>query len=204
MIPRPLKRLENFFRRFPGIGPRQAARFSFFLFKQPKKDLESFIFALQELNSQVAACENCYMPKAVDIASCFICLDENRDKNLIYLVEKESDAFNLERPKIHAGTYFVLGQTLSPVGEDEVAKKRLKHLVRRLKSKEADTEIVLALNNTREGNFTSMYIKKMFEENDLLRSPKIKLTSLGRGLSTGSELEYADEETLRNALKNRS
>lgn len=163
---------------------------------------------MQELNNQVAVCKECYLPKVAHAAACAVCLDKNRDKNLIYLVEKESDALNLEsanrRTKMHTGTYFVLGQALSPVGEDEIAKKRLKDLVRRLKNTEQDTEIVLALNNTREGNFSSMYVKKMFEENGLLKSPKIKLTSLGRGLSTGSELEYADEETLRNALKNRS
>ena len=93
-----------------------------------------------------------------------------------------------------------MGENISPLSDNILAKERVKNLIKRLKKQAEPAEVVLALNNTREGNFASMYVKEMFKENKM---NQVKLTSLGRGLSTGSELEYADEETLRNALKNR-
>ncbi|OGZ61791.1 MAG: recombination protein RecR [Candidatus Spechtbacteria bacterium RIFCSPLOWO2_12_FULL_38_22] len=199
MLPKPLQQLQKFFEKFPGIGPRQASRFVFFLSKQPKEYIESFIQSLQSMSTEVKLCSNCNLPGLKKNNLCTICSDSRRDKKTIYVVEKEGDALNLEKTNIHNGVYFVLGKNISPVEKTQSAKEQVKNLVKKLK-RETNPEVILALNNTREGNFTAMYIKEMFKENEL---NNVTLTSLGRGLSTGSELEYADEETLRNALKNR-
>ena len=199
MLPKPLQQLQKFFEKFPGIGPRQASRFVFFLSKQPKEYIESFIESLQSMSAEVNLCGNCNLPGLKKNNLCAICSDSRRDKKTIYVVEKEGDALNLEKTNIHNGVYFVLGKNISPVEKTQSAKEQVKNLVKKLK-RETNPEVILALNNTREGNFTAMYIKEMFKENEL---NNVTLTSLGRGLSTGSELEYADEETLRNALKNR-
>jgi len=199
MLPKPLQQLQKFFEKFPGIGPRQASRFVFFLSKQPKEYIENFIQSLQSMLTEVNLCSNCNLPGLKKNSLCAICSDSSRDKKTIYIVEKEGDALNLEKTNIHNGVYFVLGKNISPIEKTQTAKEQIKNLVKKLR-RENNPEVILALNNTREGNFTAMYIKEMFKENEL---NNVKLTSLGRGLSTGSELEYADEETLRNALKNR-
>jgi len=199
MLPKPLKDLQKHFQSFPGVGPRQASRFAFFLTKQPKEYTNNLVQSIQALENDVSLCDNCNMPKEKSKNNCTICLDEKRNKNIIYIVEKEPDALNLEKANIHSGVYFVLGQNISPIDKNKYPKENIKNLIRKLK-KEKSAEVILALNNTREGNFTSMYIKEMFKENEL---NNIKLTKLGRGLSTGSELEYADEETLKSALENK-
>jgi len=212
MLPQSLQNLQKYFEEFPGVGPRQASRYAFFMLKQPKENVEKFIQSLKKLNEEVALCTNCYLPSERQAGNktskhnstqCKICTDKSRNKNIIYIVEKEQDAINLEKINAHNGIYLILGENISPIDEKKVVKNRVKNLIKNLSNDEESKskEIILALNNTREGNFTSMYIQQMFKENNL---GKMKLTSLGRGLSTGSELEYADEETLRNALKNRS
>ena len=99
------------------------------------------------------------------------------------------------------GIYFVLSENISPLAESQVARTRVKHFIDRIKKEKDKKEIILALNNTREGNFTTLYIEELLREN--IGDLKTKITRLGRGLSTGSELEYSDEETLRNAFENR-
>jgi len=200
MLPESLKKLEKHFQKYPGVGPRQASRYVFFLLKQPKEYLENLINDLSILQKEVALCINCNLPKQKQDTYCKICSDNGRDKNIIYVMEKEQDAVNLESIGAHSGTYFILGENISPIGESTLAKGRVKNLIKKLREQSGPTEVVLALNNTREGNFASLYIKEMFKENKV---KNVKLTTLGRGLSTGSELEYTDEETLRNALKNR-
>ncbi|MDX1608129.1 MAG: recombination mediator RecR [Candidatus Spechtbacterales bacterium] len=200
MLPKQLHDLQKFFQKFPGIGPRQASRFSFFLMKQNHSEIDKLINALENLKKDVSVCNECYMPTAKN-ANCTICTDTKRDKSALCIVEKESDAINMEDAGIYKGRYLVLGETISPIGESKTAKERLKKFTSQLKNDDDKKEVVLALNNTKEGNFTSMYIKKLFDEN--LEEGKVKITRLGRGLSTGSELEYADDETLKNAFESR-
>ncbi len=158
------------------------------------------IEALQSLKSGVGLCKDCYLPSASK-TECVVCGDQKRDKSSVYIVEKESDAVAIEQAKIFNGVYLVLGENVSPIGESALAKDRIKKFLKDLKQDKKVSEVVLALNNTREGNFTTMYVEEMFKKN--LPDSKIKISRLGRGLSTGSELEYADEETLRNAFENR-
>ncbi|MEX2145223.1 MAG: recombination mediator RecR [Candidatus Spechtbacterales bacterium] len=200
MLPKPLEELQKIFEAFPGIGPRQSSRFVFFLMKQPKEEIDKIIHALNEMKKEVRLCRECYLP-AGSVQDCFVCSDLKRDKNIVYVVEKESDALNMESAKILDGVYFVLGENISPMQGLQTAKERAKDLVRRVKKHGGGKEIVLALNNTREGNFTALYVEELLKEN--FGGKEIKITRLGRGLSTGSELEYSDEETLRNALENR-
>lgn len=201
MIPKQLLELQKHFQKFPQIGPRQASRFSFFLLKQPVETIDNLIKALTALKNEVNTCKNCFLPTNYSSMLCDICKDTKRNKGSIYIIEKESDAINIEKINLHNGVYFILSENISPIGKSEIAKNRIKILIKKLKMRDDALEVILALNNTREGNFTSLYIQELFKKN--LEKSNIKITRLGRGLSTGSELEYADEETLRNALKNR-
>jgi len=156
--------------------------------------------AIKSLKKEIGLCNACYLP-ALGSTSCVVCSDNKRDNSVIYIVEKESDAIAMEDAKMFNGTYLVLGENISPIGKSDTAKERLRTFLKKVKNENSAKEIILALNNTREGNFTTMYIEEMFKKN--IEDTKVKLTRLGRGLSTGSELEYADEETLRNAFENR-
>jgi len=214
MLPKALQDLARHFEKYPGIGPRQAGRFSFFLMKQPSGEIDNLITALTALKKEVSLCSNCYLPTQKSRGKlCTICSDTKRDASSICVVERESDALNMEKMSAHKGAYLVLGENISPLHKSNIAKSRLMLFVKKLKnagshrlgrgpaeSGGGKREIILALNNTREGNFTSLYIQELFKKNMV---PNVKITRLGRGLSTGSELEYADEETLRNALEGR-
>lgn len=203
MIPSSLQELKRQFAKYPGVGPRQAERYAFFVLKQPREDREALIAALTSLQN-VQLCQQCFLPtEKTEAGLCSICADPKRNNNLICVVEKESDALNMEKAKAHEGTYHILGENISPLTQSEVAKDRLRALVTRVRNAARDDgkEIILALNNTREGNFTTLYAQELLKKNDL---PNTRVTRLGRGLATGSELEYADEDTLRNALLGRN
>ncbi len=200
MLPESLEKLQNQFEKLPGVGPRQARRYAFFVFKQEQKYVEELIENLQTLRKSVTMCGNCYMPTE-NKEVCKVCADTKRDGGTICVVEKESDALTMEKSGKYKGVYFVLGENISPKGKNTLAKERIKNLINKIQNSDKNREIILALNNTREGNFTSLYIEDLFKKRGL--NKKARLTRLGRGLSTGSELEYSDEETLKNALENR-
>ncbi len=171
------------------------------------------------MGESIRLCENCFLP-SYDSPHCVICISPKRDKNTICLVEKETDALNIEKTRQFQGHYFVLGGFIDPLEKESTAYKRLSLLVQRLVNdhpsplpvrqagllrKEGNSpafELILALTPRREGDFTSLYIEQQLKP---LKEQgfQIKTTRLGRGLSSGAELEYADEETIKNALEGR-
>ena len=211
MLPSHLQNLITQFTKLPGIGPRQAARFVFYLLRN-NGEISTLSDTLKSVGENIRLCKNCFLP-AYDSPHCAICVSPKRDKNTICVVEKETDALNVEKTRQFQGHYFVLGGFIDPLEKESLAYKRLSLLVQRLVNdnpspllrKEGSSpafELILALTPRREGDFTSLYIEdqlKPFKEQGF----QIKTTRLGRGLSSGAELEYADEETLRNALAGR-
>jgi len=200
MLPSQLQTLISQFTRLPGIGPRQAARFAFYLLRN-ESEISSLADTLKSVGESIALCENCFLP-SYDSPACTICLSPKRDKNTICVVEKETDALNFERIGQFQGHYFVLGGFIDPLNKESVAHKRLDFLVKKTEQTQEPVELILALTPRREGDFTSLYIEEQLKPLKE-RGAKIKTTRLGRGLSSGAELEYADEETLRNALEGR-
>ena len=120
---------------------------------------------------------------------------------MLLICEKDADFENLEKNKIFIGKYHILGGLLSPLKPELQEKLRLKELFRRIEANEKIKEVVLALSATTEGDMTLRYIEKILEPVSKKRG--LKVTRLGRGLSTGSELEYSDRDTLKNAFDNR-
>lgn len=119
-----------------------------------------------------------------------------RDQHVLCVVEKESDLQALEKTKTYKGLYFILGGTLGQLRKEDIAQLRLKELGARV-SRNGVREIILALNPTTEGEATVLYIERILK-------PLGKIvTKLGRGLPMGGEMEYADEETLKQALEGR-
>ena len=134
---------------------------------------------------------------------CDICANPNIDESTIMVVEKDSDLESVRKSKVYHGKYFILGELVPIVEKNTKRKVRINELIERIKisSKKGLKEIILAFSLSPQGDHTDFYIKNKIK--NLTESLNIKISSLGRGLSTGTELEYSDNDTIKNALKNR-
>lgn len=196
VLPRAIKNLMESFEKLPGIGPKTAARLTFYLLHVPQKQLEEFAQALSSLKKNTVLCSICYNISESD--PCPICLDTNRDKSVICVVEQPLDILAIEKAGKYKGVYHVLHGVINPlenIGPDEIYISPLIERVKKGKIK----EVILATNPTMEGEATAMYIKNQFKVLNL----KFKISRLGQGLPTGGDLEYADEMTLIQALEGR-
>lgn len=204
MYPPVIKKLIEIFSRFPTVGPRTATRFAFYLLKTSDKERKELIEAISKLSSEVKICRFCQKPFSRDGDLCEICSDPSRDRTKICIVEKESDLEAIEKTERYKGLYYILGKTISTLEEEEVKKLKINDLKRRIEKPQkfglldaSFKEIIIALNPTIPGDVTSRYLERE------LKDLGIKITRLGRGLPTGGEIEYADEETLGEALEGR-
>jgi len=204
MLPEVFAKLIDYFSALPGVGPRQAARFAFDLLNRPERDAKDFAEILKIFRDKINQCNQCYFLTEKEKGPlCEICRSPERDKNLICVVEKETDVLNLEKTRAFKGVYHVLGSAVLK-SRDGQSPFRLKELIARIKAlaKKNKAEVILALNPTTEGDATASYVKQELNKIQDIKY-KIQTTRLGRGLATGNELEYADTETLKNALNRR-
>lgn len=204
-----IDRLTELFRDFPGIGPRQSKRFVYFLLSRNRGYLEELSRLVLEIKKEVKVCPSCFrffakngLPGQGGGDTCPICVDTNRDVKTLLLVEKDVDFENIERSKAYTGRYFIMGGSV-PILEKEPEKKvRLRELVSKIEKESKNLkEIILAFSVNAEGEHTVFVVENVLRP--LSEKHGFKVSHLGRGLSTGSELEYADGETLKSALKNR-
>ena len=198
--------LSEIFARFPGIGPRQAKRFVYFLLSRNSDYAGELVKAIQSLKKEIIQCRECmrFFPSTGSgQASCSICADETRDSSMLMVVPRDIDFEAVERSGSYHGYYFILGGVI-PILEKEPEKRvRIKDLESRLRQKATDgqvriKEVILAMNANLDGENTAEFIKQKYQGLPLIFS------TLGRGLSTGAELEYADPETLKNAFLHRT
>jgi recombination protein RecR len=194
----PIERLSGLFERFPGIGPRQAQRFVQHLLRSSPTLRKELADSIRAISSTIHQCPSCMRYHGSDSTTCSICADTSRDQEILAIVVSDADLLALERSHTYRGRYFVLGG-LVHLASEKATGLRLRELKAAAKRAEL-REIVLAFPANPEGDATSNFVHH--ELNELALS-KVKITSLGRGLSTGSELEYADPETLKSALDNR-
>lgn len=191
MYPKAFQKLIKNLSSLPSVGPKMAERLVLFLFKQDMEKIREFAENLLEIkNMQI--CKKCFNIAEGEL--CQYCKDHQRDQHSICVVEEPLDIISLERTKVYQGLYHVLGGVIQ-VG-DSGNELKIPELLNRIE-KEDITEVILATNPTTEGDATALYLKRK------LQPSGIKITRLGRGLSTGADLEYADELTLSEALTNR-
>ena len=192
--------LARAFERFPGIGPRQAKRFVYHLLSVSESDRLRLSELVAHLGADVQQCAECMRYWSGRGLLCGYCSDPMRDDTQLMVVEKDQDLLAVERANAYRGRYFVLGGVLTLSGKGQIRERELVDRVeQRIKNPKPLQEIVLALSATNEGEHTADRIREVLTP---LRE-HVKLSVLGRGLSTGSELEYADAETLSGALQNR-
>lgn len=220
MLPSPIKNIIDHLSRLPGIGQRSATRLAFWFINQPQKDLEELSLAIKNLKSSTKVCPQCF--NLTNDTLCQICANPKRDKKIICVVEDILDILPIEGTHQYQGVYHILGGLISPPQGVSPEKLKIKELIQRIKQlqeknttalpaqarkaqnlpsgdakKQSMIEIILALNPTTEGDTTTLYLERQ------LRPLGIKITRLGRGLSSGSDLEYTDEATLISALRGR-
>ncbi len=202
-LPRVLKSLAESFERLPGIGPKTAARLSFYLLSVPESFLVDFANSLTDLKKKVLRCQICFGVDEED--PCYICSDEKRNQNLICVVENPLDIIAIEKTGKFLGVYHVLGGVLNPlhhIGPDDLKISELLVRVEKRSKSGEEVEILLATNPTMEGEATALYIKKEIK-NRIFDDSKLKLSRIGSGLPVGADLGYADEVTLSKALSGR-
>ena len=198
-----IEKLSEIFSRLPGIGPRQAKRFVYFLLSRNGDYSGELVKAIQSLKKEIIQCQACmrFFPLESSRQSlCSICSDESRETSMLMVVPRDVDCESLERAGSYKGLYFILGGVI-PILEKEPEKRiRDKELATRIKKgvKDGLKEIILAKNANLDGETTAEFIKQKYKDLPVIFS------TLGRGLSTGSELEYADPETLKNAFLHRT
>lgn len=200
-LPNSIQKTIDEFAKLPGIGPKTAARLTFYLLTQPKENVKQFGEILTNLREGLFFCHICYNISEINI--CKICTDKNREKSILCVVEEPLDIVALEKTNFK-GVYHVLGGVISPIdniGPDEL---RIRELLNRL-AKNKIAEVIMATDPSLEGEATASYIT---EEIAKLRQSgkignKLKITRIARGLPVGGDLEYADEVTLTKALEGR-
>jgi recombination protein RecR len=203
-----IEKLTEYFAEFPGIGPRQAKRFVYYLLTRQQNHIDDITNLMNSLKSQVRVCTSCYrffQSENKEASLCDICSNKNRDHSLLVIVSRDVDLENIERAHVHNGLYFVLGGSvpiLEKEPENRIRSRELTQTVNNRAEKNGLKEIILAMNATPEGENTSDFIESFLKP--ITTECTIKISHLGRGISTGTELEYSDADTIKNALKNRS
>ena len=199
-----LEHLIKHFERFPGIGPRQARRFAHHLLTEDSESNQELAQLIENLKATVTTCTDCFrfFTRSNGSTKCSICADERRDHTRLTIVERDSDITSIERSGMYDGLYFVLGGT-APLLESEDTKKLRGGALKRTVTEQKDVleEIILAFSINPDGENTGRFVRSII--GDIAAENSITISELGRGLSTGSELEYADPETIKNALANR-
>ncbi len=196
-----IQKLAEYFSQFPGIGPRQAKRFVYFLMTKNSAYLQDLTDLILEIKKSIKICSMCFRFYPDGKSSiCPICSDSHRDTSELMVVSRDADLEVVEKSRFYKGYYFILGGSI-PILEKEPEKRvRLKELVDRIK-KGNFKEIILSLNANPEGEHTADFLKSYL--NNKFPDKSFTISILGRGLSTGSELEYVDGETIKSALRNR-
>lgn len=206
----PTDRLTELFMRVPGIGPKQAKRFVYFLLREHSHYKEQLIKTLEELKFTGRQCEKCYrffgdknaqLPRPL----CSICESESRDQTQLMILEKELDLDAIEKAGAYNGLYFILGGLVPPLTEKPSEIIRIRELTSRIHNSIADnslTEIIFALPVTDYGDTTTEYVEKTIKQ--IVGIEKVTLSHLARGLSSGLELEYVDRDTFKSALERRN
>lgn len=196
VLPKSVQRLINEFSRLPGIGPKTASRLTFYLLRGGDDtlaaDLSEALGVLKESTRYCSICQN-----ITEQDPCEVCSDQERNQQLMCVVEEPLDVVAIERSRAYKGVYHVLHGALSPVEGVGVEDLKIAELVTRVEQGAFD-EIIIATNVTLEGDSTALYLQRRLAEYN------VSMTRLARGLPVGGDIEYTDEVTLGRALEGRS
>lgn len=195
-IPSSISDVTAEFDKIPGIGPRAALRYAYWLVTQPKESLKRFAQALSALAENVKRCQICGAWSEQEI--CSICAGQARDATLLCVVATSQDLRVIEESGAFKGVYHVLGGLLDPISGRTPESLSINKLKERLAAPDSKIkEVILAFDPDVSGDTTALYLIKQ------LSGLPVTISRLARGLPTGAQLEYADSSTLADALTNR-
>lgn len=215
-------KLAELFREFPGIGPRQAKRMVYFLLSADKTMINDLSKLISVIQSNILICSRCYRyfdkknsgSPSKEGTICSICNDPKRDQKTLMIVARDVDLEAVERSGVYKGNYFVLGGVIPFLSKNPDEAVRIKELRAILPFRLAQglKEIIFALNANPEGENTTSLVEQSIRKflNEQSNEQKentdvsVGISKLGRGFSTGTEVEYSDKETLKNAISSRS
>ena len=153
------------------------------------------VSAITNARKSTCRCSVCH--NFTDSDPCPICSDQTRDRSTILVVESPRDVSTFERTHEYKGLYHVLHGVFDPLKNKSLEDTTITKLIQRLASDSSVTEVIVATNQTAEGNATALYISR------LLSPSGIKVSRLAQGLPMGSDIEFADDLTLLSALNGR-
>jgi len=191
----PLKPLITQLSKMPGVGQKSAQRLAFFFLGLPQKEVQDFAETLVQTRSSIRYCKICF--NIATEVQCHICTDAKRITTQLCVVSEPKDIFAIERTLSYKGLYHVLGGVISPIDGIHPESLRIAELIKRLQAGGVE-EIVLAINPTIEGEATVLYLTQ------ILNAFPITKSKLAYGLPVGSDMDYADELTLRKSLAGRT
>lgn len=199
MLPEALTRVIEALGHLPGVGPRTAERYAYFLFRSNPQISDNIAEILSALHSGVKSCPKTFaLIDSKDQVSPLYS-DEARDKTTVLVVEEPLDIYAIEATKQYKGTYHVLGGAISPIDGITPNELHIKELITRI-NEDSVSEIIIATNPSVEGESTALLLQKLLTE----KYPDLRITRLARGLPLGIDLSYADQITLSAALNNRT
>ncbi|MEK7580316.1 MAG: recombination mediator RecR [Patescibacteria group bacterium] len=199
MYPREIKDLIDELATWPSVGPKSAERYVLNLLKKSQEEINILMEKIKKIKN-IISCQECGNLSEKNI--CDICANPKRNKNILCAIGDQQTLNALEKTGEFNGFYFILGgvvDTVNGIGPDNL---KIKELIARLKKeKDKIDEIILAFDPDLNGETTVLYLTKLIKENKDLQ--KMKISRLARGLPMGSDIDYADEITLGNAIKER-
>ncbi|MBR3156945.1 recombination protein RecR [Candidatus Saccharibacteria bacterium] len=199
MLPQALLNVIDALGRLPGVGPRTAERYAYYLFKADDKVASTISDSLKALHAQVKSCPITFALIDASEEMSPLYTDPSRDKTTVLVVEEPLDIYAIEQTKAYKGTYHVLGGAVSPIDGITPEQLHIGELIKRVNDDNVK-EVIIATNPSVEGESTALLLEKMLHE----QNPNLKLTRLARGLPLGVDLSYADQITLSAALENRT
>jgi recombination protein RecR len=192
--PQPIEQLLQSFMALPGIGRKTAERFVFFLLKQPQDTIKLFSDRLLAALVEIKLCKDC---KVISLHErCTICSDPKRNHQAICVVAESPNVFTLEQTAAWDGVYHVLGGVINHFESIGPEHLQIQSLIERIKRDQVN-EVIIATNPDNHGETTALYLI------DAIKPLNIKTSRLARGLPAGADIEFADDVTLGNALKDR-
>lgn len=199
MLPQALINAIDALAMLPGVGPKTAERYAYFLFKSNERVAEGIAEALAGLHTGVKSCPITFALIGADEEVSALYDNPERDKTTVMVVEEPLDIYAIEQTRAYHGTYHVLGGAISPIDGVTAEQLHIGELIRRVNNDNVK-EVIIATNPSVEGESTALLLEKMLHE----QNPNLKLTRLARGLPLGVDLSYADQITLSAALENRT
>ncbi len=199
MLPQALTNAIDALAMLPGVGPKTAERYAYFLFKSNERVAEGIAEALAGLHTGVKSCPITFALIGADEEVSALYDNPERDKTTVMVVEEPLDIYAIEQTRAYHGTYHVLGGAISPIDGVTAEQLHIGELIRRVNNDNVK-EVIIATNPSVEGESTALLLEKMLHE----QNPNLKLTRLARGLPLGVDLSYADQITLSAALENRT